>query len=117
MDKLGMHLQSGQGVEQDLKHAFEMFQRSAALQHVAAQFHLANCYENGLGCDLDVAEATAWYERAALAGCRTSHERLRRLLMRACLDSAGGSGNDEDSPLGEGAYYFTYTNGYCAPAA
>ncbi|CEG80349.1 hypothetical protein RMATCC62417_14703 [Rhizopus microsporus] len=113
LDKLGLHLQSGLGVEKNLESAFKSFLKSAEQDHVAAQYHLANCYEKGLGCEVDLAKATAWFEKAAIAGCRSSHERLRRLLVRACLVSPGSTPltSDDDLTCTE------FICGYSAPAA
>lgn len=66
LDKLGMHLQSGLGIERDLDLAFQLFTRAAEQDHVAAEYHLANCYEKGLGCEVDLRQATIWFERAAM---------------------------------------------------
>lgn len=49
-----------------------------------------------------------WFERAAANGCRTSHERLQRLLARACLEN-GLESNYNGLFLG--------AIGHCAPAA
>jgi len=49
-----------------------------------------------------------WFERAAANGCRTSHERLQRLLARSCLENGLGV---HDSSL------FLGIAGHCAPAA
>lgn len=64
-DKLGMHLQSGHGIEQDLEMAFQLFTRAAEQNHIAGQYHLAMSYEKGLGAPVNLPEALKWYERAA----------------------------------------------------
>ena len=63
---MGVHLQNGAGIEKDLSTAFDLFKRAAEQDHVAAQYHLANCYERGLGCAVDLHQASIWFERAAL---------------------------------------------------
>ena len=72
MDKLGVHLQNGVGVSRDLIAAFDMFKRAAEQKHVSAAFHLANCYEKGLGCTVDLRQATLWFERAAFGKSKLS---------------------------------------------
>ncbi|CAG8448114.1 6838_t:CDS:2 [Ambispora leptoticha] len=44
-----------------------------------------NALEKGIGCEVDLQAATTWFEKAASSGCRTSCERLKRLLMKECL--------------------------------
>jgi hypothetical protein len=64
--------------------------------------------EKGLGCEVQLEEASMWFERAAANGCRTSHERLQRLLARSCLENGLET---SESGLFLGAI------GHCAPAA
>lgn len=116
-------------MEKDPVAAFELFKQAAESDHLSAQFHLANCFEKGLGCPLDLTLATRWFERAALgnfaffsllykltikyehvAGCRNSHERLRLLIVRECLLSPGIS-TEED------LIYGGLIIGHSAPAA
>ncbi|CAG8566106.1 10746_t:CDS:2 [Paraglomus brasilianum] len=55
--------------------------------HVSAMYHLANALEKGAGCEIDLRGATYWFEKAASYGCRSSCERLKRLLVRECMGS------------------------------
>lgn len=132
---MGLHTQEGLGIQKDLAAAFHLFKKAAESDHIAAQYHLGNCYEKGLGCELDLTLATRWFERAALgkteihiyyflryilnlffisAGCRNSHERLRLLIVRECLLSPGITSstiNEED------LIYGGLIIGHSAPAA
>lgn len=59
-------MQNGLGIEKDLEMAFQLFLRAAQQDHVVAQYHLANCYEKGLGIPIDLRQATVWFEKAAM---------------------------------------------------
>lgn len=119
LDKLGVHLQGGIGAERDLKAAFNLFKRAAEQDHISAQHHLGNCFEKGLGCEIDFAKATFWFEKAALAGCRNSHERLRLLIVRECLLSPGlnSSLSSTSNMNEEDLIYGGLIIGHSAPAA
>ena len=69
---------SDSGVERDTDQAATWFERAAASGHVAAQFRLACCYDNGLGVPLRHGSALKWWERAADAGCAVSQFCLSR---------------------------------------
>jgi hypothetical protein len=88
--------------------AVRYFRLAAEQGHLAGQYHLANALEKGLGCEVQLEEASMWFERAAANGCRTSHERLQRLLARSCLENGLET---SESGLFLGAI------GHCAPAA
>jgi hypothetical protein len=47
---------------------FKLFSKAAHFNHVNAQFHLACCYEKGLGTKIDHTFAAYWFERAAING-------------------------------------------------
>lgn len=59
-------MQNGLGIDKDLDMAFQLFLRAAEQDHVAAQYHLANCYEKGWGSAVDLRQATIWFEKAAM---------------------------------------------------
>ncbi|POG70850.1 hypothetical protein GLOIN_2v1612575 [Rhizophagus irregularis DAOM 181602=DAOM 197198] len=84
-DKLGVCLQLGIGCEKDEVAAFEHFRMAAEQDHLTAMYHLANALEKGIGCEANLEGATYWFEKAASSGCRTSCERLKRLLVKECL--------------------------------
>ncbi|CAG8546765.1 9329_t:CDS:2 [Ambispora gerdemannii] len=84
-DKLGVCLQLGIGCEKNEELAFQYFRQAAEQDHLAAMYHLANALEKGIGCEIDLQAATIWFEKAASSGCRTSCERLKRLLVKECL--------------------------------
>ncbi|PKY13844.1 hypothetical protein RhiirB3_399477 [Rhizophagus irregularis] len=58
---------------------------AAEQDHLTAMYHLANALEKGIGCEANLEGATYWFEKAASSGCRTSCERLKRLLVKECL--------------------------------
>lgn len=60
---------------------------------------MANCLENGIGCQESLEKAIEWYERAASWGDQKAGERLLILIANpATIDSI-------------------FENGYVAPAA
>lgn len=64
-DKLGVHLQMGLGILQNMTLAVKYFSLSAQQDQVSAQYHLALCYEKGMGIQENLQEALHWYEKAA----------------------------------------------------
>jgi len=74
---LGEMYGKGEGVEQDLDQAVELFMQAAVAGHAQAQRVLANAYETGaFGRDVDGAEALRWLTLAASNGDRNSMQRL-----------------------------------------
>lgn len=66
---LGEMYAKGEGVEQDLDMAVELFMRAAVNGHAQARLALANAYENGsLGRDVSKGEALRWLTLAADSG-------------------------------------------------
>lgn len=74
---LGTLYHRGQGVQQDLQKAVELYTRAAELNFVEAQLTLARCYEDGIGVAKNIAEAKRWYEAAARDGHPDARQRLR----------------------------------------
>ena len=69
--KVGDLLKHGRGCERDERAAFERYQqayrlsdRSDAVAWGSAALRLGDCFEQGIGVDVDFAEALPWYERA-----------------------------------------------------
>lgn len=60
-----MHLQTGLGIQENKTLAVKYFLLSAQQGQVSAQYHLALCYEKGMGVQENLHEALAWYEKAA----------------------------------------------------
>jgi TPR repeat protein len=67
-------------VDEDPKAAFELFERAAAEEHVAAMFMLADCLIEAEGCEQDVARAIPLLYKAADKGHRYARQRIRELL-------------------------------------
>ena len=54
-----------QFVNKDDKQAFKCYLAAANQDHPSAQFHLAKCYEKGIGITQDYGQAFIWYLKAA----------------------------------------------------
>ena len=65
---LGVMLEQGRGVAQNLADAARWYRRAAEQEDVTAQLNLGACYELGRGVPQDQAQAVAWYRRAADQG-------------------------------------------------
>jgi TPR repeat protein len=68
MNNLGVCLEVGRGVPQDVAEAVRWYRRAAELEHAAAMSNLANCLARGWGVLRKEAEAVRWYRRAAELG-------------------------------------------------
>ncbi len=66
--QLGVKYSLGEGVEQDHRRAFELYERAALAGHPDGMFNLASCYRLGEGVGKDPLEAIRWYRRAYDAG-------------------------------------------------
>ena len=55
----------GEGVEKDMRKAFEWLEKASELGHVGATHDLAGYYEHGIGVDKDEAKAIELYVKAA----------------------------------------------------
>lgn len=75
---LGKRYHEGDGVETDLKKAFEYYKKSAELGHAYAQNRLANRYFNGEGTKKDIEKAYAWYLKSAENSCEFAYDNLVR---------------------------------------
>ena len=74
---LGEMYAKGEGVEQDLDVAVEMFMRAAVGGHAQARRVLANAYEHGaLGREVSAAEALRWLTLAANSGDLNAMRRM-----------------------------------------
>ena len=88
---LGEMYAKGEGVEQDLDIAVEMFMRAAVGGHAQARRVLANAYEHGaLDREISKAEAMRWLTLAANSGDVSAIERMVSLYTN------GGLGVDPD---------------------
>jgi TPR repeat protein len=88
---LGEMYAKGEGVDQDVELAVEMYMRAAVNGHAQAQRVLANAYEHGaLGREVSRAEALRWLTLAANSGDINSMRRM------AALYTEGGLGVTPD---------------------
>ena len=61
---LGLHFKK----REQYVHAFNSFRKAANLGYAEAQFHLVQCYNNGLGVDINSQKAGKWLIEAAMNG-------------------------------------------------
>ncbi len=65
---LGLMYANGEGVEQDMSRAVELFKKAAEQGHVDAQNNLGAMYFTGDGVTRDEKKAIEWFEKAAAQG-------------------------------------------------
>lgn len=93
---LGELYAKGEGVDQDLELAIEMFMRAAVNGHAQARRVLANAYETGaLGREVSKAEALRWLTLAAESGDVNAMQRM------VSLYTDGGLGVEPDPAKAE----------------
>lgn len=93
---LGEMYSKGEGVDQDLEFAVEMFMRAAVHGHAQARRVLANAYETGaLGREVSKGEALRWWTLAAESGDISAMQRM------ASLYTDGGLGVEPDPARAE----------------
>lgn len=78
-NNLGVIYAKGLGVKQDYKHAFQLFQKSAARDDSWGMYNLGSSYELGLGVAQDYKQARQWYEKAAARGNDNAKIQLEKL--------------------------------------
>lgn len=78
-----MHLENGEGIEQDQVKAASLYCEAARLGSADAAFHLGWMYANGRGMDRDDGYAAALFERAAAQG----HQYAARMLPFMALQN------------------------------
>ena len=78
-NNLGSLYLNGQGVEQDYKRAFELFEKAAELESDYGMSSLAFLYENGYGVNMDINKAIDLYKEAAELGNQYAIDALKRL--------------------------------------
>ena len=77
--EMGMNYQRGwkRVVEQDLKKAFECFEKAVTLHNsLDALFELGRCFMEGLGIEKDEIMARMYWRRAANQGCDRAQSAL-----------------------------------------
>lgn len=65
--------------EGDFDKAFTYFRTAAEAGYAGAEFKLGECYENGRGVAVDLAQAEVWYGKAAEQGLAQAVEKLNQL--------------------------------------
>lgn len=113
---LGMLLLAGDGVEKDEKRAFECLLAAKNLDSCdgAAEWQLANCYENGLGIDPDPKKAEALLREASDRGNAAAQFQLairyfddgpdQNVVRGKALLDAAVRGDDEDALMLKGTF-------------
>ena len=76
MHLMGLSYHHGNGVEKDMRKAFEWTEKASELGHADATHDLAVYYENGTGVDKDEAKAIELHVNAAGLGNSISAQRL-----------------------------------------
>ena len=59
--QVGYCYQKGIGTKKDLKKAFELYLKSAKLNHIDGIKNVGYCYRNGIGTKKDLKEADYWF--------------------------------------------------------
>lgn len=75
-----LYYHGGAGLAEDEVVAYGLFEKSAALDHAAGLFMVADCLLEGIGCRQDAARAVPLLFRAAEKGHRGARQHLRQLL-------------------------------------
>lgn len=73
------------GYPQDIKKASELLLSSANNGYTPAMTTLARKYESGFLGSIDLKEAVAWYEKAALSGSNSAVEKLENAYTKGKL--------------------------------
>lgn len=79
--QLGGYLMCCKGFE---KEAAEWFQKAAEVGDPMGQFSLAECYEKGVGVEVDEQTAIHWYQKAAEQGLSPAQRRVDAYLSAGC---------------------------------
>lgn len=82
----------GAGLEEDEKGAYKLFQAAASQNHSAAQFMVADCLLEGIGCEADPAQAVPLLLASAETGHRGARQHLRQLLDGKWMGFDGANG-------------------------
>lgn len=90
----GQLLEEGAGCQQDDAQAFNVYQTAAQEPHnnATAQFFVAKCLRDGVGCSPNRKLACVWAAKAA----KRDHKNACFFLYKACGDESGGLGLAHD---------------------
>lgn len=77
--KLGNVFENGSlGVTQNLRLAFEYYEQAHQAKDVRGTFHVARCYDEGIGVSPNAIESTRMFRNAALRGAGPANEMMAR---------------------------------------
>ena len=79
--RLGRLYQVGEGIDQNVKLAFEWFLKSADNDHPKAQLEVGLSFEKGIGVAIDLARASIYYEKASNHDVMEASWRLGDMLL------------------------------------
>ena len=71
--------EGGNGLQQDLKKAFELYLKGAERGDERAHNNLGYCYQHGEGVQKNLAKAKEWYQKSAAQGHQRAKEHLAEL--------------------------------------
>ena len=78
-DQLGYFYANGiGGVKKDLHEAFRLFDLSARQGFSYGQYHVAKCFWEGIGVDINYNEAMIWYKSAAKQGHKKAIKKIKQ---------------------------------------
>ncbi|KAL0043938.1 hypothetical protein WJX82_007098 [Trebouxia sp. C0006] len=108
--RLGVMYENGIGIRVNYKEALTLFSKAQDLAE--AQYHVARCYDHGIGTIEDKTKAVHWYTKARNSGFMLAANRLREVRLaasanlqetsnseKAVVNSEKGAGST-DSPAG-----------------
>ncbi|MEM9411825.1 MAG: tetratricopeptide repeat protein [Planctomycetota bacterium] len=82
MIKMGDIAENGQlGMRRNFKRAFHYYWTASQQGNFAGDFHVARCYEKGIGVSPNSVDATRYYRKAALGGVRAANAILGRRYL------------------------------------
>ncbi len=86
MNRLALRYENGNGVDEDLTKAFELYEQSALLGYCRGMFNLGYCYVLEVGVTEDINKAKQWYIKAAAQGDDRAQTELNRLNAPPALN-------------------------------
>ncbi|MGE0116925.1 MAG: caspase family protein [Dongiaceae bacterium] len=87
--ELGVHLQSGKGIEANLDEAIKLYQEAARRDDLYAATRLGVLYRDGVGVERDIKTAVGWLVKAARGGHTFAYNHLGYMYLE-------GNGVEED---------------------
>ncbi|CAG8714640.1 16699_t:CDS:1, partial [Dentiscutata heterogama] len=65
LNTIGLCYQKGQGTDTNLIEGFKSFENAALWGLTTSQYELGNCFEYGIGTQINLGKALYWYQKAA----------------------------------------------------